>query len=255
MPNISVVFRLDGTPGLGGTEFGYDAASVRKAIAHEGIDPTKARDTTQRNITWRWLPAYMAADLWREYLRKFTLNELFEEKQGVTAFETIQRYVNDRMTKPATPNLDDLGRRTGPRRLLSREYTVLQNRGLQVLSGSVSNLRFPDSVEVNLIHQWRANWLEQAKDQEKIVSQQRSYARHEGERIALMNFSESASRLLGTYLVQKAATPAQAPDISLTLELLVRGSLDQCIKDSVLLPHLTNEKADLIDLVEWVRRN
>lgn len=82
VPNISVVFKIDAAPAKGdddGSRFGYDPESVRRAITGEGV--TLETSKTPRRIAWNQLPARLAADLWREYLSKFTLAELFEASQ------------------------------------------------------------------------------------------------------------------------------------------------------------------------------
>lgn len=84
VPNISVTFKIDASPAKEeekGSRFGFDAESVRKAITGEGINPS-APDN-RRHVAWNQLPAMIAVDLWREYLSKFTLAELFEASQTV----------------------------------------------------------------------------------------------------------------------------------------------------------------------------
>lgn len=85
VPNISVTFKIDAEPvkekNLPGSRFGYDAEAVRKAVTAEGINPNAPADASRRRVAWNQLPAFVAADLWREYLSKFTLAQLFEATQ------------------------------------------------------------------------------------------------------------------------------------------------------------------------------
>ena len=84
VPNISVAFKIDAIPAKDeeeGSRFGFDAEAVRKAITGEGINPGAPSDTPRHRVAWNQLPARIAADLWREYLSKFTLAELFEASQ------------------------------------------------------------------------------------------------------------------------------------------------------------------------------
>lgn len=79
VPNISVTFRIDATPAKGkekGSRFGYDQNAVEKAVKGEGISAGSGNDEF-KHVAWNQLPALIAADLWREYLGKFTLNDLF----------------------------------------------------------------------------------------------------------------------------------------------------------------------------------
>jgi hypothetical protein len=83
VPNITVVFKIDARPagrGEAGSHFGYDAEAVERAIRGEGINASAA-DGAARRVAWNQLPTLIAADLWREYLSKFTLNQLFEAGQ------------------------------------------------------------------------------------------------------------------------------------------------------------------------------
>ncbi|MFH1183676.1 MAG: hypothetical protein V1755_01380 [Chloroflexota bacterium] len=79
VPEIRVVFRLDGRPaqpGRPGSRFGFLPDSIERAARGEGVnvDPVSAR---RFHVAWNQLPGLIAVDLWREYLAKFTLDELF----------------------------------------------------------------------------------------------------------------------------------------------------------------------------------
>ena len=79
VPNISVTYKIDAAPAKGkekGSRFGYDQDAVKKAMQGEGISAASGKDGP-KHVAWNQLPALIAADLWREYLGKFTLNELF----------------------------------------------------------------------------------------------------------------------------------------------------------------------------------
>jgi len=95
VPNISVIFRVDTKSpeeGHPGSPFGYrfsrnnkdiqneqkDQKAIEKAIIiGEGINPNFPPESLRHRVPWNQLPALLAVDLWREYLAKFTLDELF----------------------------------------------------------------------------------------------------------------------------------------------------------------------------------
>ena len=102
VPNISVSFRVDtGFPAAGqpGSRFGYrtgvtkkakmeeqkDKDAIRKAILGEGINPNIQPGSPRHRVAWNQLPAALAVDVWREYVAKFTLDELFAPDQLVPA--------------------------------------------------------------------------------------------------------------------------------------------------------------------------
>jgi len=84
VPNITVVFKIDAAPAKreeAGSRFGFEPEAVRKAVTGEGINPGQPSNIPRRRVAWNQLPALIAVDLWREYLAKFTLQELFETNQ------------------------------------------------------------------------------------------------------------------------------------------------------------------------------
>jgi hypothetical protein len=263
IPSIAVRFRLDGEAGVGGTMYGYNPRAVWQAIASEAIDPDQPLDAHSRRIPWNWLPVYLAADLWREYLRKFTLNELFTIRNLAaggsggdsrqTVFEWIEGLVFKRLTEGEVENLDEVGRPTS-QQITSREFEILRDRGIRILDISITNLRFPESVEEELQGNWKATWLERAQQEREAIVRQRSYEKLLGEEKALLDFADASSLYLGPILIENANMPELLPDEADTLELLVRGSLSQCIRDSDLRSRLTTEKTELIELIEWIRR-
>jgi hypothetical protein len=102
VPRISVTFRLDtGFPKSGrpGSRFGYrkgvtkqdraleekDKEAIRKAILGEGINPMASPDSPGHRVAWNQLPVLLAVDVWREYVAKFTLDELFMPTQVMPA--------------------------------------------------------------------------------------------------------------------------------------------------------------------------
>jgi hypothetical protein len=79
VPNITVSFRLDSQPVRGegpGSRFGFSEEAVERASRAEGIN-ADGDPALQSRVAWNQLPGLIAIDLWREYLSKFTLDELF----------------------------------------------------------------------------------------------------------------------------------------------------------------------------------
>jgi hypothetical protein len=283
VPNVYVLFRLERSPEPGEKKeepdswfnnviekysrreevrsgFGYNPEAVKLAISHTSINPQESYGSDQRHIPWYKLPAYLAVEVWREHLRKFKFDELFtfanlnpSERNRKTAFEIIGEAVRARMTNEVVDQLDNFGQPTGVK-MLSPEYRLLKERGIEVLVAAIAGPRFEKHVDDKLFEQWRANWLERAKENARYVEQERSYAHLRGSDMAVANFADSASRLLGHQLTNPE--PGQDdPDINQTLEYMVRGTLDQCLRDSELHQRLSKEKQELVTLIEWIRSN
>jgi hypothetical protein len=84
VPNINVTFKIDADPiqdpNLPGSRFGFQEESVRQAIIGQAINPSLSKDSNRFHVPWNLLPALLAADIWRDLVGKFTLNDLFEKK-------------------------------------------------------------------------------------------------------------------------------------------------------------------------------
>lgn len=104
---ISVNFRILSKEGEGGTRFGFNRENAQKAI----------RDSITRGANTEWpvwseLPSRMAADIWREYVRKFRQDELFAIAEGrtETGLQLINAMINKRLKQAEVEKLDDFGR-------------------------------------------------------------------------------------------------------------------------------------------------
>ncbi len=274
VPNILAVVKTKSLPGQGGTRFGFNSRSVRLAITREGIVPNGLR-----NIPWYEVPAYLAVEVWREYLGKFTLIELFtpqneksvlalgsgeDDGQQIskalneTRFELILRMIRLRLTQAEVPRLDDYGQE-GEGTLISREYRILEEMGVQVKDISISGIRFPRTVESQLVQQWLSTWLERALAERDAVENRRILAGEMGKETALIDFAESVVKNLGESLVDDEgnAIPFDSklrPDLGLSLEMLVTGTQQLISRNAKLHQWLLNEESELNKLLEWIRR-
>jgi hypothetical protein len=107
---ISITFRIDAAPEEGGTAYGYNHENVRKVITESLVQGS----TTDHPI-WSPLPAKMAVDVWREYLSRFRLNQLFEIPAGKdkTNLQLIGELLKNRMSNNTVEDLDSFGNFTG----------------------------------------------------------------------------------------------------------------------------------------------
>ena len=341
IPNISVSFRVDTgfpVPGQTGSRFGYrtgytkrakeeearDKAAIRKAILGEGVNPIILPGSPRHRVAWNELPAALAVDLWREYVAKFTLDELFSPDQPVpvpvpqtpapiepdidplsqplivnrresiadnlavmlrqinlamdgmikwldrrsatpippavvpsepalnngakveppkkTALQVINEMVQARLTQPEVQVLDDHGVR-GQGTLPSPEYRLLQERGLRVLSASVSNLRFDPEIESIIINRWSAAWLNNAKSEKEQIERRRSIMESAGQEQAMRQYTD----LLSRDLVQKK--PIGLKDTLKTLLLRTRNII---IKSDQLRKRMPDSLEDLEEIIKWI---
>lgn len=274
VPNILAVVKTKSLSGQGGTRFGFNSRSVRLAITREGIVPNGLR-----NIPWYEVPAYLAVEVWREYLGKFTLTELFtsQNEENVlnlasgkndgqltsmsfnqTRFELVLRMIRLRLTQAEVPRLDDYGQESEGT-LISREYRILEEMGVQVKDVSISGIRFPRTVESQLVQQWLSTWLERALAERDAVENRRILAGEMGKETALIDFAEGVVKNLGESLVDDEgnALPFDSklrPDLGFSLEMLVTGTQQLITRNTKLHQWLLNEESELNRLLEWIRR-
>ena len=157
IPNISISFRVNtGFPKerQPGSRFGYrtgvrrsdryneekDKEAIRKAILAEGINPNAVADSPRRRVAWNELPAALAVDVWREYVAKFTLDELFQPTQLVPpALPPSIAQPTEEEIDPLSQPLQVGGSRdsmqVGMARMV-RELNVMMSRTINFLEGN-----------------------------------------------------------------------------------------------------------------------
>ncbi|NOH11509.1 MAG: hypothetical protein HND51_07660 [Chloroflexi bacterium] len=258
-PSITVAFRVTGKAGEGHTRYGYNSEAVRRAITHEAIDPNAPADAQSRTIPWDWFPAYVTADLWREYLRKYTLNELFEivpkernpnsyEAQH-TVLQSITHIINARMKSPRVIKLDEYGNPL-KETIRSHPYDLLTQHGLQVINVDISNPRL--EVEDSFIERWRNSWLQRAKAERKYIQGRQAIEATKGKENASASFAEMSSRHLYDWLLKLHRDEVEPPNLQETLGELVRGTLDGVHRNPPLHQSMIDEEDRLSNLMEWL---
>ena len=153
IPNISISFRVNtGFPKDGklGSRFGYrigatkrdrdneqrDKDAIRRAILGEGINPNAVPDSPRRRVAWNEFPAALAVDVWREYVGKFTLDELFQPTQVVPApppqLPQPTEEEIDPLSQPILVGAQRDSMRDGLARMV-RELNIMMSRAIRVL--------------------------------------------------------------------------------------------------------------------------
>ena len=331
VPNISVTFKIDADPVVGdrpGSHFGYREESVSRAIINQAINPSARPNSADYNVAWNELPAYLAADLWREFMGHYRLTQLFEqncilptaiplenplppgqdtealnrpitmrdqgrlgnavtemlhevnhwldalarrcEQDGQrpaaaanlgdtavrpggggrppetvlrTALQVINFMMRERLTNPRTPLLNRDGT-PQPGWQPSREFELLQRRGIRVLSVSVSNLRFPPRVEEQLVTRWTANWLANARRERDRIASLRQLAALTGQEQAIQNYADALSHGMVTTDDRKA-----------TLKGLLTRMRDALVRSDRAHRNASSELQNITEILQWLEEN
>ncbi len=206
---LVVVFALDKHPddlseeaweaGRFRTRFFGHKVSVWRAITHRPVDAAKAaqgvgKTPDERLLRWDWLPARLAVDIWREYLQRVRLTMLFQPSpDGPPMLDFLAAAIRERLTQPQYRELGLDGQRTGEV-LPSREYALLQERGIRVIAVALPAIFLPPEVEKELVARWTANWLVRARKERELVEQRRNLAKKQGEQDAAEEWVELIAR-------------------------------------------------------------
>lgn len=260
VPNVLVIFRLEPAAGESQPGFDYNEGAVRRWVTTEGKGIAAGREEEKPHVPLAKLPAYLAVDVWREYLQKFTLSQLFAmpvpgAQQPGTGLETILRMVRLRLTESEVDVLDEVGQPTGTQ-LPSREYEILQACGIRVDAVVINRLRFEPLVEKKLVDDWVANWLTRSQVEHHQVERERGLQVQQGKQDALTWFAEAASKRITPEMLEQPRPndpQVKAYQMRATLEKLVLGTLDGCRSDSQLYPRLVSELTMLGEIVNYLR--
>ena len=98
--------------------------------------------------------------------------------------------------------MDEYGRRhTG--QVESKEYELLNQRGLIVLSVSIFNVRVHPTIQETMIKQWSANWLNLAKGEGELLDFRRNLIEASAQENAQLNYVKRLSREIRCHLSKR----------------------------------------------------
>ncbi len=242
---ISVTFRIKSTPGEGGTPLGFNEENVRKAITDN-----LTQGATADQPVWSSLPAKMAVDVWREYLRKFRLTQLFEIPEGGsdTTLQVISALLKKRLSQDNVELLDDFGRPLpGLAPVASKEFERLREMGVEVSGVTVKRLIFAPEVEDKLIGQWTTLWLKNAQKERDQVERNRKMTETRAQEQALKEFALNASQEISQVKPNESAPKTHA------LEMLVHSTFLGIRRNTALLKRTNTEQRELAEIFRWLR--
>jgi len=279
-------------------------------------------------VAWNEFPASLAVDVWREYVSKFTLDQLFQPTQLVpasppkmlepaeeevdplsqpiavganrdamrdglarmvrelnvmmsrairvleeqkedqvkrtivpqpvpfetnvkkeplrkTALQVINEMVKARLTQKEVDILDDNGVR-GQGTVESKEFKLLQERGLEVQNVSIGGLRLDPEIEETIIRRWSSTWLLNARQESEQVERKRSIVETNAHEKAIRQYADFLSK----DLIQKKPVGVKE-----TLKTLLLRTRTLIMNSHQLRQRMTDEQQDLEDIIRWLEGN
>jgi len=251
-PTISIKFSIkrpvEKTPTESGvtSQYGYDADSVRNAITREVIQ-LGTSDNSKVRMEWNKFPAHLVVNIWREYIRKFKLGDLFTSS-GISGLQTIEEMINKRVKQSDVVALDDTGVPTGEW-LESLEFKQLQSRGLEIMEVRIHNVLFEPDIEKQTIEQWSAEWLKLARKEENHLKEKEALI----ETASRDEASKSFARIASKQFSAKPTLPQQNP--FKTLQLLIQPLKEFILSESSLNSDMEKELRKLDEIWKWLLDN
>ncbi len=261
VPNVIAIFKLRGKRSSGGTEYGCNRTSVWRAVVHEGVNPGAPVDSPRRHVAWNELPVFIAVDLWREYLRLFTLNQLFTPciknprkprhpgETLLTGLEVVCSQMRERMTKQKVLMLNAHGEFLDTY-AHSQEHDLFQERGIEVLAAPVIQLRMPAVVDEGIAARWKERWDLHLSPHFASAGQAQRAVEIGAQRQAWTDFAQASAHLLALRLETEPKIP---PGIDETIELLIRSTQEKTLTEMELQRRLGLDGAKLNDAIAWIR--
>ncbi|MDA1330421.1 MAG: hypothetical protein O3B43_05090 [Chloroflexi bacterium] len=230
VPRLEVDFRIEGRARKNGNPYPFQAEFVWRAVASEGIAPQSPSDARARQVAWDWLPIHLTVDVWREYLRKFSLQELFDPSsqaqnannrtKPTSGLEELLLMVNQRLRESLVPEKPG-----AKRKVSSPEYQLLRNRGLRVHEVRLRELHLDAARdETRLVNEWSESWELRAIQANAETSRRSAEKQRLGQQAAAAEFVRQVSGGLHERLNHIESEGLAPPDEKESLQLLLDGS-------------------------------
>jgi len=167
---------------------------------------------------------------------------LKKEPDRKTALQVINEMVKARLTQEEVDLLDDHGVR-GQSKVPSAEFKLLQERGLEVRSVVIGNLRFNPAIEETIVSRWTSTWLLNSNQESEQVERKRNLVETAGQEKALRQYADFLSK----DLIQKKPV-----GIKETLKTLLLRSRTLIINSPQLRQRMSDEQEELEDILRWI---
>ena len=224
------------------SQYGYNAAAVFNAISREVMELGTA-DNKRTRMEWNKLPAHLVVNLWREYVRKFKLEELFKA-EGFSGLQTIEDMINKRVKRPLVVAMDDIGLPTGEA-LPSLEHRQLEERGLEIMDVRIHNVIFDPTIEEQTIQNWSAEWSKIAKREEDLLNEREKLIETGAHNDAVKQFARLASQKFDNPIAAEA-------DIFSTLQALIEPVREAILIESRANNQMEAEIKKLDEVWKWL---
>jgi hypothetical protein len=165
-----------------------------------------------------------------------------------TGLQIINEMLKARLTQAQVDLMDEYGNRK-PGQMESREYELLQQRGLKVISVSVSNIRLHPTIQESLIKQWMANWLKLAKGEGELLDLKRNLIETAAQEKAQHIYALRLSREIDALCNRGKPAPEE---LLKSILLRSRAMIRSGEFSNTLRRRMDTELQDIEDTIRWI---
>jgi hypothetical protein len=199
---FSLTFKIKSKPGEGNSPFGYDSLSVERAILGQAVN-TNSEPQYGSPKNWTILPGLLAMGIWRDLIHKYKLNELFQVNGS--QIDYCLENILFQLTHQKYEELDEFGKKKG-NYIPSREYQLLEDRGIDFLGIQLNNFSFPPEIEDGLANQWESSWMKISNNEQAIISRLHNQAIADGKQSGNKLIAEITSQIVNKLAAERILT-------------------------------------------------
>jgi hypothetical protein len=229
--------------------YGFDPAAVRNAITRKVIQ-LGTSENSKVSMEWNELPEHLIVNIWREYIRKFKLGDLFIafDDNGDSGLQIIEKMINNRVKQPSVRELDDTGSQTGAW-VESLEFKQLKSRGLEIMETRIHNILFDPDMEKQIIQQWSADWMTNAQKEASYLREKEALIETAAREDASKAFARIASQPF------RGKTTQSLQNQFTTLQLLIDPLKKYILIESAANNEMEMELRKLDEIWKWLLDN
>ncbi|MFN3491376.1 MAG: hypothetical protein ACK40V_04060 [Anaerolineales bacterium] len=230
------------------SQFRYDPNAVRDVVTRQAMYLDKTENKVIR-LEWKELPVHLVVNLWREYIRKVKLEDLFTTSNSMSGLQHIEEMIRQRVCKPEVVVLNEVGRPdVTPRKQGSREYQQLEERGLEITEVRIHNVMFDPEMDKARVEQWNTEWMKLAKREEELLQETQVLVETSARNDAIKKFVKVASQRFDNPL-------APRQDIYTTLQNLIEPIKENLLTESRANNDVEAELRKLDEILKWAITN
>lgn len=246
-PTLSIKFRVkrsSNTQTSSGilSRYGFDPTHVNNSIVNE---PMKLEKQTHEKELMEWdkLPVHLVVNLWREYIRKFKLEDLFTSGNENSALQVIENKINEHVRLPKFSPLDEIGTPLAGF-LDNPEYKELQEHGIEIIEVRIRTVVFDPELEKKMAGQWSGEWLRAEKTKEGLLKKRDATTEALAHNRAIKNFAITASK--------NFSDTTNYTDKKIILKTLIEPFMEAITIESASNEELKNIREKLDSVWRWL---